>query len=149
MKTITKLGLAVILFMATATTNHAQAQTKEETTEWINTYANDLMSRRSVAHTIEKLDENGNITANGETTNLAKDYWIDDIYYIYGRDVNGNENDKIWQLRLTEKHETTNGGFPVKVFYFNNEEDCKRVHKAFLHLAKLLGTKPKPKKDTF
>jgi len=35
MKTITKLGLAVILFMATAATNHAQAQTKEETIAWI------------------------------------------------------------------------------------------------------------------
>ena len=35
MKTMTKLGLAVILFMATATTNHAQAQTKEETIAWI------------------------------------------------------------------------------------------------------------------
>lgn len=35
MKTITKLGLAVILFMATAVSNHAQAQTKEETIAWI------------------------------------------------------------------------------------------------------------------
>ena len=35
MKTITKLGLAVILFMANATTNHAQAQTKEETISWL------------------------------------------------------------------------------------------------------------------
>ena len=35
MQTITKLGLAVILFMATAVSNHAQAQTKEETIEWI------------------------------------------------------------------------------------------------------------------
>ncbi len=35
MKTITKLGLAVILFMATAAGNYAQAQTKEETITWI------------------------------------------------------------------------------------------------------------------
>lgn len=149
MKTIAKLGLAVILFMATATTNHAQAQTKEETVDWINTYANDLMSKKSENHTIERLNENGDITSNGKTTNLAKDYWIEEIYYIWGRDGNGKENDKIWQLRLTEKHVTPDGGFPVKVFYFDNEEDCKRVHKAFVHLAKLLGTKPRPKTNTF
>lgn len=35
MKTMTKLGLAVILFMATAAGNYAQAQTKEETITWI------------------------------------------------------------------------------------------------------------------
>lgn len=35
MKTITKLGLAVLLFMATAATNHTQEQTKEETIAWI------------------------------------------------------------------------------------------------------------------
>ncbi len=36
MKTIAKLGLAVLLFMAIAVSNHAQAQTKEETEQWIN-----------------------------------------------------------------------------------------------------------------
>lgn len=35
MKTITKLGLAIMLFMTTAISNHAQAQTKEETIAWI------------------------------------------------------------------------------------------------------------------
>lgn len=149
MQTITKLALAILLFMATATTNHAQAQTKEETVDWINTYANDLMSKKSKYHTIESLNENGDITSNGKTTNLAKDYWMDDIDYYWARDFNGNENDKIWQLHLTEKRQRPNGGFPFNAYYFDNEEDCKRVHKAFVHLAKLLGTKSKPKTNTF
>ena len=38
------------------------------------------------------------------------------------KDANGNERDKIWQLRFTEKHKARNGGFTVPVFYFKGEE---------------------------
>ena len=138
-----------LVMLSIAGTQNAQAQTKEETVDWLNTYANRLMSQISKAHTFEGLDENGNIKKSRGTTNLVKDYWVEDIYDVYKIDVNGNKNDKIWQVRLTEKHEASDGGNNVSVFYFDNEEDAKRVHKAFLHFAKLLGTKPKPKANTF
>lgn len=141
MKTITKLGLAVILFMVG--TQYVQAQTKEETIAWINTYANDFMYKKININFIEKLDENGNITINRETTNLAMGYWIDDIYYDFDKDRNA------WRFVLRGQEKVPSGGQIERPFFVDNEEDCKCVHKAFMHLAKLLGTKPKPKKDTF
>jgi len=143
------ITIVCLVMLGIAGTQNAKAQTKEETVDWLNTYANGLMSQKSKVHTFEGIDENGNIKTSGGTTNLVQDYWVEDIYYVYRSDMNGNKNDKIWQVRLTEKHETAEGGYNVSVFYFDNEEDAKRVHKAFLHLAKLLGTKPRPKEDTF
>ena len=58
MKTITKLGLAVILFMATATTNHAQAQTKEETISWLKEKLSKYMYAWDVSNIrLESIDE--------------------------------------------------------------------------------------------
>ena len=58
MKTITKLGLAVILFMATATTNHAQAQTKEETISWLKEKLSKYMYMDKASNiTLQSIDE--------------------------------------------------------------------------------------------
>ena len=55
---MTKLGLAVILFMATATTNHSQAQTKEETISWLKEKLSKYMYRDGVSNiTLQSIDE--------------------------------------------------------------------------------------------
>ncbi|MGX9985572.1 hypothetical protein [Soonwooa purpurea] len=58
MKTMTKLGLAVTVFMATAVSNHAQAQTKEETISWLKEKLSKYMYQDKVSNiTLHSIDE--------------------------------------------------------------------------------------------
>ena len=58
MKTITKLGLAVMLFMATTVSNHAQAQTKEETISWLKEKLSKYMYMDKASNiTLQSIDE--------------------------------------------------------------------------------------------
>ncbi len=58
MKTIAKLVLAILLFMATAVTNHAQAQTKEETISWLKEKLSKYMYYDNVSNiSLQSIDE--------------------------------------------------------------------------------------------
>lgn len=163
MKTITKFGLAVILFMVIAVSNHAQAQTKEETIDWLNTNGRSLFNsgtkidEKVYTYSFDRI-ENGNAIFKSnwgrddiETripvtsilyqdvntlSTIKKDYILDAIWININ--LNGSEikeNGKII--------ESTNINSKLFQVLVKNEdlENVKRVLKAIMHLAKLSGAK--------
>lgn len=162
MKTMIKLGLAIMLFMTTAISNHAQAQTKEETIDWLNTNGRILfnssteINEKEYTYSFDRI-ENGNAifksSWGGENTET-----IIPVTSILYQDVNTLSTikkdyvDAIWininlngsEIKRNGKIiESTNINSKLFQVFVKNEdlENVKRVLKAIMHLAKLSGAK--------
>lgn len=130
-----------------------QAQTKEETIEWLKVYGNQLFSDSD--YNITKIDDNGDILLEINLSNytryyqfnLANDYWLESIYHIEKKlTLSPKENIRSW---VSNGYDGNEYGQWIVEFRFHDEESCNRFYNAIIHLAKLLGTKSLPKKDTF
>lgn len=144
--------LCLVILCITGTQN-AQAQTKEETIQWLNAYTNGLI-HDSYGYQLEKIKDNGDMVLiwidsesrrNLFTFNLKDDFWLEDIWLEYEMDYN--------MVKFVPKEEFKLEDFGygrwVIRFYCNDKESATRVYNAITHLAKLLGAKPRPKADTF
>lgn len=171
MKTITKLALAVLLFMATAVSNHAQAQTKEETIQWLNDYGSKIyFYHNSLAFTFDSFDGNYLVfyqevskkSFDGyEKKVLPTDILMQDISSI---NINGDDyftiktKPKSVLVKNTTPYQDDPGygnshsGSDIS-FYIRKEDvkNAQRLLKAVMHFAKLNGASelPKVNKNTF
>lgn len=152
----------IIIFCMIVSCYVSQAQTKEETVAWINSYASKLLWSSNISVTEEgilTIDEVGTGIDQGV---LRMRYICDlkysilkneidsfktvggDYMYTYGFTTNGN--------KVTIKNYYRNGLSEEGKYMSFRSEDKKgleRVAKAIYHLAKLFGATEKPKENIF
>lgn len=151
--------LFIVCFIFTL--GNTNAQTKEQTIAWINTYASELLP--SVNMSVKENDEL--VIARGKT---KKDYYgkeIIKIGQILTTDASTISEKKyddgktsFWYHIFTNGKQITFVGFEgdehlnnsseTKIYSYS-KENLERVVKAINHLAKLCGAKEKPKENTF
>src|SRR5690606_13732596 len=145
-----------------AGTQHTQAQTKEETIDWLNTHANSLMKKDYRCMLIKKISSDGEIvmiTSRYHENeyfirkhNLKNDIWLEDIWL--GSSGTIASGTKEYSVNFSPKEPFLSESIGEygrwnSCFCFTDEQNAKRVYNALIHLAKLLGTKSKPKENTF
>jgi len=164
LKTI--ITIAIVLFALTST-QQTQAQTKEETLEWLRTNGKEFVNvtdrdseivngstfNNRRVHYISDIDEDGLIYRmdaylNGEKKDEYSEYYHIPFKAFLYEDVEtlsnvkaGMENNVYgFYIRFYKENSQTPTGFWL-YYDINKEKDAKRTIKAIMHMAKLSGAK--------
>lgn len=151
-----KLALLFCLFTVTV----AQAQTKEETIEWINLYASDYLRFKDEPYRYvwnAKVDSTGKITVTtttevtGSIYNSTGTVSATDIVSILISDRPDSSNSLYYMYINIKDSKQSDKAQNFAQIYIRSFEDLNRVYKALVKYASFFGYKEKAKvaRDTF
>lgn len=145
------------LFLFTAT---LYCQTKEETINWINSYSSDLLLDSKITISDEGDVEIKYYKSRTEYKIFKIAYFNLRNIYLPTKEDDVFESSDSYRMRITSPQEiirinnTLYGDRDYSYekytsIAFKDEGGARRFSTAFIHLAKLFGSKPKPKKNLF
>lgn len=154
-----QLIILFYLFAATA----AQAQTKQETIEWINLYSGDYLKAET---SYEKDKFSMKVDTAGRIIVFREMKWkVDNSLYRHNRQFQASDivsinlqdrpTDGLYYLFINTKSgaisdsDPNNAGRSDIQIYINSYEDLNRVYKALVKYASFFGYKEKVARDTF